>query len=359
MNPIHYKYSLTNFVVFDDYETERFTDVNSDDHSQVILNTLNYSMKKKISTLDGQLKQVFVSKKSIQQYLIEGKGTRVYNPLFDTPELYLELNKVELFNEKLLMKFIKEYGIPYHEHSSSFGIYQSNLFKQNSNEAALRIMDTMFFYEKLIQFKKAVTLWNDIKQNNEVSLKRVKEDFSFYANFNEKQKKQFIEELSLEQYLNYICADLGIVEAKEREMVTEIFKNSPDQIWKLQQKASIETATWNKVKDLSDKDIAMAYLNLELGKLKSGKSSNTYINGKIVPAVAFKNLLEVAAFQLKQAIFNDTKLEFCLNCGALFEPRHAHQRYCSPLPNRQRSTCENTYNQRLKRKIRKEKELQN
>jgi hypothetical protein len=65
--------------------------------------------------------------------------------------------------------------------------------------------------------------------------------------------------------------------------------------------------------------------------------------------------MEVAAYQLKQAIFKNERLHECQNCGAIFEPKHANQIFCSPLPRRKRSTCENTYNQRQKR-LRKKQE---
>ncbi len=74
-----------------------------------------------------------------------------------------------------------------------------------------------------------------------------------------------------------------------------------------------------------------------------------FVSNQIVPAIKFDNLLEVSGYQLKQAIFNNQKLEECQNCGWIFEPRHASQKFCSPLPGRKRSTRENTYNQRQKR----------
>jgi hypothetical protein len=112
---------------------------------------------------------------------------------------------------------------------------------------------------------------------------------------------------------------------------------------------------WEEVKNEDLKSIASAYLDIQLSKIKSGETAQRFIDGSIVPAMRFNNLLEVEGYQLKQAVFKNQKLEECLNCGALFESRHAHQKFCSPLLGRKRSTCENTYNQRQKR-MRKKRE---
>ena len=44
--------------------------------------------------------------------------------------------------------------------------------------------------------------------------------------------------------------------------------------------------------------------------------------------------MEVAGYQLKQAIFKDEQLKRYTHCGALFEPGHSAQIFCSPLPKR-------------------------
>lgn len=361
MIKIEYIYSLSNFVVFDKYEKERFNEVKTDDsldeqlHKQILKNINNY-LYKKTNILDNRLKKISVSKKIINEYLENSGDTHIYNPLRDTPELFLELNKLEIFNEKQLDKFIKIYGIPYHEYIDAKGksIFKSNLFKKNANETALRTMDVLMFYEKLLEYKKVISIWVNITQGNFECLKAIKEEFKFYAHYNENHRNVFMKELSAEEYLSYICSTLGIIEDEERELITDIFLKKPEQISLLQEKASYEISTWRTVQNRSDKDVALAYLNLQLNKLESGIFTTTYTDGKIVPAVSFQNLLEVAAFQLKNAIINNVEFKICLNCGALFAPRHASQKFCSPLPGRKRSTCENTYNQRKKRLKNKE-----
>jgi hypothetical protein len=48
----------------------------------------------------------------------------------------------------------------------------------------------------------------------------------------------------------------------------------------------------------------------------------------------------------------------CKNCGLEFYPRHRSQFFCPVEPGIKRSRCENTFNQRIKRQRRKEREKQ-
>jgi hypothetical protein len=355
MNPLHYQYSLTNFVVFENYAQE-FFGAEIDTYHALVFSNVNHHSKKKRKKLEGEVRGIYTPKEAIKQYLTTGTGGRVYNPLSETPELYLEMNKIEFLDDETLMKFVKNYGLPYDYHIPQFerGVYSSNLFKDNAAETPIIAMDTLMFYEKLVPFKQALRLWNEIKQNEISNLKEIKDELDFYANFHDRNNNLFIKELSNEEYINYVCADLGIHGDDEREIIKEIFINNPDQIKNLALKASGESATWNKVNGYDNKKIALAYLNLKLDKLKSGRITTLFLEDRIVPAIKFKNLIEVAAYQLKKAIFTDTEPKLCLNCGAIIEQRHAHQKFCSPLPGRKRSTCENTYNQRLKRQRKKE-----
>lgn len=361
MSYLHYQYCLANFIVLDSYEQELF-DVDLEeieDIHQMYYKLLisNITGKFKGEDIKGQLRRVFVSPKTIKAFIEKDVYSLKYDPLSDTPELYIEMNKVNILDDQSLMKFISNYGIPFHQQiaKNSSGVYPTSLFQQNETEKLLIGMDALMFYEELIKFKDAFTLWRDIKENKRDKLQLIKriiqEDVIFY----DKHGAEFLKDISQEDFARMVFAELGFTYEGEIEEVLEEYKNDPTKIKLLSQRASDMQILWDEIKDKDDKTIAIAYLDLKLKKLKSGKTSTKFIKGSIVPAISFNNLMEVANYQLKQAIFKDSMLERCINCDALFEPRHAHQKFCSPLPNRKRSTCENTYNQRLKRQRRKEK----
>lgn len=73
------------------------------------------------------------------------------------------------------------------------------------------------------------------------------------------------------------------------------------------------------------------------------------LNEEYVPSISFPTLLDVAYYQLINALFERKSFTKCKNCDSIFLAKHGHQKFCAPLPNRKRSTCENTYNQRQKR----------
>ncbi|MFE4351571.1 hypothetical protein [Peribacillus butanolivorans] len=220
-------------------------------------------------------------------------------------------------------------------------------------------MDVLIFYERLVKFQNVLKMWNDIIEGNIKKLTKIKQEFESLAEFHNKHQTLFTESLSLEEYVDFIFTDSGVLyRGGEMEEVFKTYRNNPDKLLKLNEKASEFKNIWGQVKNEPDlKTIAFAYLNLKLKAIESGETARRFIDGNIVPAIKFNNLLEVAGYQLKQAIFKNQKLEECLNCGALFEPRHASQKFCSPLPGRKRSTCENTYNQRQKR-LRRKQELE-
>jgi len=74
-----------------------------------------------------------------------------------------------------------------------------------------------------------------------------------------------------------------------------------------------------------------------------------YQDGSFVPGVWFSDLFNFAYFQLAKALSNNIEVRECDYCGHIFEVTHKRQRFCPPLPNRKRSSCEMAYNNRLKK----------
>jgi hypothetical protein len=75
-------------------------------------------------------------------------------------------------------------------------------------------------------------------------------------------------------------------------------------------------------------------------------------SNEIVPRIEADSLFDIAYFQMMRALTNNAKMKKCEFCGHEFEVTHEKQRFCPPLPNRKRSSCEMAYNNRM-RKARK------
>jgi len=321
---LYYQHCSSNFVVAPEYKMEHFTKESDEQVGTYyyysfarIKNRIQAKQKK----LEGFIKRIYVPEEEVLKFGNAEEDYYTYDPLSDTPELYLEMNKIEVLNDASLMKFIKNYGIPFDIQMNDKEdelIGPISLFPKNDTVKFNTEMDVLTFYEELLELQTSFKMWHCIKENNREYMQQVKDEFADFAQvfFTERT-----EDLSPEE--------LAFLKANER--------------------SSELIMTWEQVKNTDLQNIAFAYLNIKLKQRNSGKTSTRLADGKIIPAISFNNLLEVASYQLKQAIFKDEKLEKCLNCGALFEARHAAQKFCSPLPGRKRSTCENTYNQRLKR----------
>ncbi|MEH7276935.1 hypothetical protein, partial [Neobacillus vireti] len=72
--------------------------------------------------------------------------------------------------------------------------------------------------------------------------------------------------------------------------------------------------------------------------------------GKFYPSILFSSLIDLAWWQLREALFKGIEFKQCKNdrCGNIFAVTHGNQAYCPPYPGQKRSNCENAYNRRLK-----------
>lgn len=257
------------------------------------------------------------------------KNRSLYNPLEDAKELYMELNKVIPEDPKTIMKFVRTYGLP----------IGANLDDGDKEIKAIYRMELQELNEKLKPFQKIISVWQAIKNNTEQALETIKKEFQLMATLD--QIHEFSGEDNYEEILRNINADMN------NPTTTEEFKS------------------WLSVKDEDLKVIALTYISVLLNKQSLGKRQHKVTNvtcersGKLVTekamveAISFNNLFEVAYYQLSKAI-PKKEIRKCDHCEFPFELTHERQHFCPPLLGRKRSTCENTYNQRIKRQRKKE-----
>lgn len=265
------------------------------------------------------------------------KDPIVYNPLEDTKELYMEMNKIDFKSPATFTKFINTYGLPLGD----------NISAGNEEVKVFYKMDIKEFLEPFIRIKEIIDLWQAIQENNLDKLKKAKESFGLSSG------KRFL-----------IMAEVYKQEILKTDIdIKELFKKEGSF-------TSEELKLWESVKDGDLKDIAKAYITVLLNKQSFGTIKTTLVDvpcpgkgktvmkKKIVDAVSFENLFEVAFYQLRQMIFNEMQIRTCEHCGFPFEVTHEKQRFCPPLFGKKRSNCENTYNQRLRRQKKKEQQSQ-
>ncbi|MFJ5625583.1 hypothetical protein ACIQD3_23575 [Peribacillus loiseleuriae] len=306
---IHYDRSLNKFVVLSEYQQIHF-----DQEEEQIFEEVKGVTRKEYCEwilkddvkIKGDLRYIFTPHDKIPTY--NDLFKTAYDPLVNAKELYTEMNKIRPFDEKSLMKFVKRYGLPINEfiQERTDTLERLNYTVKEDEIKCFTDMDVIIFNHRLMKFKKCVKLWGDIKENNLNELQQIVEEFGLYI------KDDFI---------------------------------GPE-----------KKAIWNKVKDQPLLGIAKAYLSMLLNEGYAGRAATKFIDGYIVPAIIFNDLIEVSYYQLTQTVFNDTKLVECHFCKDLFEPVHAKQHFCTKRMNEKRSSCENTFNQRVKYKNKKEKQ---
>lgn len=78
------------------------------------------------------------------------------------------------------------------------------------------------------------------------------------------------------------------------------------------------------------------------------------IGDSIAPSIFFSSLLDVAWWQLYQALIGDSKFKTCNHCGWIFAASHGSQKFCPPEEKGKRSKCYNAYSQKMRRTRREE-----
>jgi len=259
----------------------------------------------KKATHDYYVSQFFQKGKDSESGKIKKNMYRAasYDPLVEGESIYTELAKLKPFEiPSKFQKFIKAFGLP-----MGFSSEYNTLRPQYSEKKliAFHAMDVLEFYKELTYFRFLFYLWQDL-QEKEDSLLICKASFLF---------DQMYDKQKISDFASLFKMDASTPHQKAKHFLTSA-----------------------------------------LDKQSKGVSTFEVINDKIKPAIRFDDLFQVAYFQLSQSIINDVPLVRCKNCGALFETSHRSRKFCPPFPGRKRSTCENTYNQRMKRLRQKQKQ---
>lgn len=215
------------------------------------------------------------------------KIKKKYNPLTEALDLYTEMAKIKLNDRRSILKFVDNFGIPIGIHSSNSQVV-SELNIVSCSSENLFILDSV---------KTMLEIWEAIDTSNSFFLEGIlaKENFrSLQINF--KNYSSTIKNPNLIERSQQLL--LGLIELH---------------------------------------DVYKKCLRVDL------------IDGKLSNVIRFDNLFSLAMLQLAQSFTEGIGMKRCELCGSLFEVRHKGRRFCPPLLNNQRSTCENTHNQRLKR----------
>lgn len=288
---------------------------------------------------------VLISEENIEKILKSEEHYEAYDPLEETPNLYTEMAKIKFFDIPSLKRFIENFGLPY-------GL---DLFATDKYSVLHYELDLFMFYNMLNDYKKTLDIFEAIQSNDQKKIKKYAEEFKKYV---KEKLHEFISD-SVNTILDFKLRKLSVEEHEFDEHLdyvkfySQIVENEASEIKKL---PSI-VEKWFDIEKSSPETLAKHYLVELLNTSNKGKSTFTIIDDEIHPATTFDSLFDVAYYQLSRAVIGNVEMRNCENCGALFEVTHDSRRFCPPLPGHKISTCQNTYNQRMKRKRKKAREL--
>lgn len=264
-------------------------------------------------------------------YRAKIKNNSIYNPLEDAKELYTELNKIDIDNTKSIMKFVKNYGLPFGE----------TIEAGNPDIKAFHTMNIEEFSQKLAKYKEIFGYWKVAQNKNPEEMEQL--------------KKEFGNEALAGLLANSLGFEIDEVDHKE-------FGKKDSTVM------TPEYARWLEIKDRKPVDAIYQLISIMINEQYTKKEQTSYVDvpckrkGKIVyekkmaPAIYLNNLFEGAYSQLTQSIYKEMKIGLCKHCEFPFEITHERQIFCPPMLGRKGSTCENTFNKRIKRDRKKEKQ---
>ena len=262
-----------------------------------------------------------------------------YDPLENAPNLFIDISKIKYFDNKSLINFVKRYGLP-------SGL---DSFEDDTNNVLIQYINLFDFNKELRRYKQCFEVFECLYSDDEQRIKKCLDDYKTFAYDIEKAVNNNISGSLIN--LNKINNEMVKVNGKFNH---EAFLKQYNSL--LNSKAAelnFQTSTMQKYISLvnsSSKTQLTQYLLELLNKVDKGNSTLTMENEKITQGYIFNDLFEVAYYQLSRALIDNVELKECINCGCLFESLHGSQKFCPPFPNNKYSTCQNTYNQRMKRK---------
>lgn len=342
-----YKTDIQNYVIFNIDEKYEVNGIETDEETQITKRDETFF--KKITgkgvpqSKEERLKipKFIRIKSTIVDETYKQDGTLIsYDPLKDTPNLYTEMAKIEYFDTPSLLKFIQNFGLPMGDDLFSTENYKVAHFKLNLFE----------FYFYLYHLKQTINVYEAIITNDRFKLNRYAKKFEEYVSNEFKSAG-----------LNYLETLKNTNKTDNRPDLT--FKK--EELKRIQQAPDIVKEYFGYSNSKKDQKTALRnqpvidqvnhYLVELLNDLRKGDSSFRIIKNKRMPGTTFYNLTEVAYYQVSRHIAINGDFKRCEydKCGAIFEVTHESRRFCPPLPGNKISTCQNSYNQRMKRKRRK------
>lgn len=221
-------------------------------------------------------------------------NVKYYN-IDEVPSLYTELAKLEVYDLKSLLKFVKTFGLPTGLREELPFEIEEPYIVNDEHPITFWSASIPAIYFELVVFKRIFHIFKLIRTENHKELKEilVKNDgWKIFNNLSEKEELQYIKKSSAFLFISYF----GRIDSHP--------------------------------------------INISLGINET----------KIRPNIIFDDLFHAAYFQLMTAMNDEVKLKKCKHCGHHFEVDNENRQFCYPLPFRKRSSCEMAHYREVKKK---------
>ncbi len=239
--------------------------------------------------------------------------------LQDAVSLYTELGKLRPFDSKDLLNFSKVFGLPI-----GLDNIASNIIN-NVDMLDIRGVNLTHLNYELIRFRGLFRFFTNLVTKDMDSLRLNEKDVA----------------LALLEYENSKVSNNKEQPDNQQSKWGKYNNNNNNN------KFSRDNTTDDELLINLKKYLITQFENMDGVLLKLDFDSN---DNSFFPKIDFANLFQFAYYQMMKALINNVELIKCEYCGHVFELAYKGRRFCPPLPNRKRSSCEMAYNNRKKQK---------
>ena len=236
------------------------------------------------------------------------KISKVYNP-FEEKYIFEKAIRIDTNSPKSILEFCNEYGL-----------FRDGEVKGYQNNVKAPVVfdrpEQVIYFNKSFQLSTFVNIIDEIKET--VRLVKI---------IQERNADQLTE---LKNRILNLLRSLRDDDGKIPERTTEIIK-------KIENEPKLTFAKRQLLTRLNYHQ-EYVYPCTRLGE-----------NGDLIPGHTSRSLLSVIYFQISEMVTKSQPLEKCLKCGSIFTPRKSGSVFCPPEDPTKRSSCENSYNQMVRR----------
>jgi len=273
----------------------------------------------------------------VKQESIKKGPVSTYNPL-DADNLFMEISKLDIDNEADLQEFFKRFGLLGASYKNETTMKEGREFVEDYKTRGIIEDLAISCARSIADLKEAIEIW-EVVQTGHVPAGKIEEISNDVLQSTRKYHRYSSSEIEKDKRLKRAMNSIGIAPNVFHFYFT------------------LDVKEYHNYDKIDPYIMARRYLQYLINSNFSGVyPAMQDVDGQFVPAIEFATPLDTAWWQFQQAVIGGVEFRRCLNPGcnhSIFPVRDNRQKFCPPPFGKNKSNCENAYNQRNRRALKR------